>query len=74
MLPDVRNPGVVNIDLSLVKNIQIREKSRLQIRAESFNAFNHVNLGFANGGFSPGANGQKRKQHLWNDLFRSRPA
>jgi hypothetical protein len=41
----------------LVKNISIREKARLQIRAESFNVLNHVNLGFVNGGFSPGTNG-----------------
>ncbi len=58
VLPDVRNPGVVNVDLSLVKNIPLREKTRLQIRAESFNALNHVNLGFVNGGFSPGADGK----------------
>ena len=58
VLPDVRNPGVINVDLSLVKNIPIREKMRLQIRAESFNVMNHVNLGFANGGFSPGTDGK----------------
>jgi hypothetical protein len=58
VLPDVRNPGVVNVDLSLVKNIALAERTRLQIRAESFNALNHVNLGFANGGFSPGADGK----------------
>jgi hypothetical protein len=58
VLPDVRNPGVINLDLSLVKNIPIREKVRLQFRAESFNAANHVNLGFVNGGFSPGTDGK----------------
>jgi hypothetical protein len=58
VLPDVRNPGVVNIDLSLVKNIQVHEKVRVQFRAESFNALNHVNLGFVNGGFSPGTDGK----------------
>ena len=57
MLPDVRNPGVFNVDLSLVKNNTIKEKVRLQFRAESFNVMNHINLGFASGGFSPGANG-----------------
>ena len=58
VLPDVRNPGVVNVDLSLVKNVQIHERIRLQVRAESFNALNHVNLGFVNGGFSPGSDGK----------------
>ena len=57
VLPDVRNPGVVNVDLSLVKNMIIHEKVRLQFRAESFNVMNHVNLGLVSGGFSPGANG-----------------
>ena len=58
VLPDVRNPGVINVDLSLVKNVQIHERIRLQVRAESFNALNHVNLGFVNGGFSPGSDGK----------------
>ncbi|MDE3168396.1 MAG: hypothetical protein KGN36_21520, partial [Acidobacteriota bacterium] len=57
VLPDVRNPGVINVDLSLVKNKSFREKVRLQLRAESFNVMNHVNLGLVNGGFSPAANG-----------------
>jgi len=57
VLPDVRNPGVINVDLSVVKNMSLREKVRLQFRAESFNVMNHVNLGLVNGGFSPGANG-----------------
>ena len=54
VLPDVRNPGVVNVDLSLVKNLALTERVRLQFRAESFNVMNHVNLGFVSGGFSPG--------------------
>jgi hypothetical protein len=57
VLPDVRNPGVVNVDFSLVKNFSLKEKARVQFRAESFNTLNHVNLGFVSAGFSPGANG-----------------
>lgn len=57
VLPDVRNPGLVNLDLSLVKNFSLREKARLQFRAEAFNVMNHVNLGFVSAGFSPGTNG-----------------
>jgi hypothetical protein len=60
VLPDVRNPGVVNIDLSLIKNFAIREKLNLQFHAESFNVVNHVNLGLLSTTattFVPGANG-----------------
>lgn len=58
VLPDVRNPGVINVDLSLVKNIRLGENARLQLKGEAFNVFNHVNLGFVNGGFSAGADGK----------------
>jgi hypothetical protein len=57
VLPDVRSPGVVNLDISVSKTTAIHEKAKLQFRAEAFNAFNHVNLGFPGGGFSPGPNG-----------------
>jgi len=60
VLPDVRNPGVINIDLSLIKDIAIREKVSFQFHAESFNVVNHVNLGLLSTTattFVPGANG-----------------
>jgi hypothetical protein len=60
VLPDVRNPGVVNIDFSLVKSTSLGEKMRLQFRAEAFNALNHVNLGFPNVTFVPGPDGKNR--------------
>ena len=56
-LPDVRNPGFFNCDFSLIKNTRIKERVNIQFRAEAFNMDNHTNLGFASGGFSPGANG-----------------
>jgi hypothetical protein len=56
-LPDVRNPGFFNCDLSLIKNTRIRERVGVQFRVEAFNMDNHTNLGFANGGFSAGTNG-----------------
>jgi hypothetical protein len=56
-LPDVRNPGYFNCDLSLIKNNKIREFANLQIRVEFFNFDNHTNLGMVNSSFSPGANG-----------------
>ena len=46
VLPDVRNPGVINVDLSVIKDFSIRENANLQFRAQSFNVANHVNLGF----------------------------
>ena len=52
-----RNPGAIIIDASVFKNFQIMEGLRLQFRAEAFNAPNHVNLGFPNTSFSPGAAG-----------------
>ena len=37
-------PGFQNWDVSLLKNFQLRETTRLQFRAESFNVFNHTNF------------------------------
>lgn len=39
-LPNVSTDGVFNMDLSLLKNISISEKTRLQFRAEAFNLTN----------------------------------
>ena len=58
VLPDVRGPGTVNWDLSLIKNTRIKERFNLQFRAEAFNFLNHVNLGIPNGSFSAGTNGK----------------
>jgi hypothetical protein len=44
-LPDVRGPGSVNSDISLLKNIPLTERFRVQFRAEAFNIFNNVNFG-----------------------------
>ena len=57
-LPDVRTPGTVNFDLSLIKDTRITERINIQFRAESFNFMNHVNLGAPNVSFSPGTNGK----------------
>jgi hypothetical protein len=45
----VRQPGIKNIDFSLAKNWAMRERLRLQFRAEFFNLFNHTNFN----GFDP---------------------
>ena len=44
LLPDNRGPYYHNWDLSILKNIPIKERYRLQFRIELFNAFNMVNL------------------------------
>ncbi|HZS51704.1 MAG TPA: TonB-dependent receptor [Bryobacterales bacterium] len=45
-LPDVRNPGQRNADLSLFKNFRFREdRFTLQFRAEAFNAINTAQFG-----------------------------
>ena len=40
---NVRGPGIKNIDFSVAKNWQVRERVGLQFRAEMFNVFNFVN-------------------------------
>jgi len=37
-------PGYGDVDLSILKNIPIRERLKVQLRAEMFNLFNRVNL------------------------------
>lgn len=37
-----RGPGINNSDFTLFKNFPIREKARLQFRAEMYNLFNHT--------------------------------
>lgn len=59
-LPDVRQPGTVNFDLSLIKDTNIFERLKLQFRAEAFNFVNHTNLGLVNGSFVAGPNGQNQ--------------
>jgi carboxypeptidase family protein len=57
----LRGPGLGNLDLSFFKNIPLRERVRLQFRAETFNILNHANFGFpamtvfSGGAISPSA-------------------
>jgi hypothetical protein len=48
-------PGFGDVDLSVIKNIPIVERVKLQLRAEMFNLFNRKNL--ATGAGSVGSNG-----------------
>ncbi len=41
----VFGPRFFNADISVQKNFTIREKTTLQLRADGFNAFNHINFG-----------------------------
>jgi hypothetical protein len=59
-LPDVRSPGIVNFDVSLIKDTAITEKLRAQFRAEAFNVENRTNLGAPNTSFSPGPDGRNQ--------------
>jgi hypothetical protein len=42
-------PGFQDVDLSIIKNIPIRERLKIQLRAEMYNLFNHINLASGNG-------------------------
>ncbi len=60
-LPDVRHPGTINFDLSVIKDTRITERFNLQFRAESFNVANHVNLGLADDTFGAGPDGRNSR-------------
>jgi hypothetical protein len=40
----IREPGIWNLDFTVSKAIRIRERARLQVRADMFNSTNHTNL------------------------------
>jgi hypothetical protein len=44
----VYGPGTETMDLGLVRDFSLTEKTRLETRAEFFNALNHTNLGTPN--------------------------
>lgn len=50
----VFGPHYFDTDLSLQKNFTIREKYTFQLRADGFNAFNHINWGNPNGNIDQG--------------------
>jgi hypothetical protein len=47
----------INLDVSLVKEIQITESKRLQFRAEAFNLGNHMILGVPGTSIAPSYSG-----------------
>jgi len=51
---NMRGPRVANTDFSMLRNIKITEHKNLQLRAEFFNVFNHVNFGQPDSNWSDG--------------------
>ena len=41
----ILGPGFSNTDLSLIKNVTLHGESRIQLRLEAFNVFDHANFG-----------------------------
>jgi hypothetical protein len=52
-LPDTRGPGLFDMSFSAFKNFQLRERMKLEFRAEMFNAVNHVNYNNPDTTFQP---------------------
>jgi hypothetical protein len=55
---NLRGDGIRNLDMSLTKEFKIRERARLQVRAEMFNVANHQRFAFPDVGFGAGGFGQ----------------
>jgi hypothetical protein len=64
VLPNIRAPGTNNLSASIFKEfpLQFREGARLQFRAESFNALNHVQFAAPNTTVNGGAFGEISSQ------------
>ena len=52
----LRGPAYQDWDMSLEKNLTLRERYRLQLRADSFNVFNHPNFSTPNSAITNPAN------------------
>jgi hypothetical protein len=50
----IREPGLINVDMALTKNVIFTERLRLQLRIDAFNALNHVNYGVVSGNITTG--------------------
>jgi hypothetical protein len=51
-------PGLQNWDMSLFKNVSIKERARIQLRLEAYNAFNHTEWGSVNANITFNSAGQ----------------
>ena len=52
----IYGPGFWNVDFSLSKNFQLRDRLTLQFRSEFFNIFNHPNFALPSNTIIPGVN------------------
>jgi hypothetical protein len=50
----VYGPSLFNTDIALMKNFTVRERYAIQLRADGFNAFNHINFGNPGGALETG--------------------
>lgn len=62
LMPNLRSPAIVNLDVSLFKTISISERLRVQIRTEFFNAWNRAQFGRPNTNFNSNAFGRINRQ------------
>lgn len=53
-----RGPGFANVDFGLIKNNRITERTNIQLRFESFNLFNRVNLSGVDANLTSGTFGR----------------
>jgi hypothetical protein len=54
----LRGPGLATSDFSIAKNLLVGERRVLELRADAFNTFNHVNLGNPNATIDQSGAGQ----------------
>ena len=57
-LENLNSQGIANVDIGLRKQFQLRERAKLQIRMEAFNAFNRTRFDRAGVGWGGGSFGQ----------------
>jgi hypothetical protein len=57
-----RNPGFAETDAALQKDTKLTESLRMELRFESFNLFNRVNLGGVQGNLSSATFGRATSQ------------
>jgi hypothetical protein len=74
----LREPGISNWDMGLVKYFDITERAKLQFRVETFNTFNHTQWGVdpaTQGGSGPGTSAEVNNVNSGNfgSLTSARP-
>jgi hypothetical protein len=53
----IHGPGLNFTNLALMKDIQVKEQMKFELRLESFNTFNHVNFNNLSASFGSGGSG-----------------